>query len=248
MSTNRTLIIEEKFHGPPQSGNGGYVCGLTAIAHGAPCEVRLRMPPPLDKPLELVRSDDGRTILRDGDALVAQAEDHRFELEVPPALSVEEAREVSKRFSGFTSHIFPSCFVCGPLRDPGQGLRIFPGDPTSAGGDAAADTHPVAAPWTPDEQLAGEGGVVAPQFVWAALDCPGAFTTEYREAGRGTVLGSLACTIVEPVLAGRDYVVSGWPLGGEGRKMYAGTAVHDSAGRLCAYGKATWIWIDVASG
>ena len=47
-----SIIISKRYRGPPNSGNGGYVCGRLArhIAGGA--EVTLRAPPPLDKPLD----------------------------------------------------------------------------------------------------------------------------------------------------------------------------------------------------
>jgi hypothetical protein len=48
------LRIEERYRGPPDSGNGGYVCGLVAGFLGGSAEVTLRRPPPLDRTL-LVR-------------------------------------------------------------------------------------------------------------------------------------------------------------------------------------------------
>ena len=79
-----------------------------------------------------------------------------------------------------------------------------------------------------------------PEFVWAALDCPGAFAVEL--VGRGTrVLGRLAVRIDERPRAGEEHVVIGWPLGGEGRRQEAGTALLDADGRLLAVGRAVWI-------
>ena len=37
------LIIERRFNGPPDSGNGGYVCGLLATAVNREVKVRLRV-------------------------------------------------------------------------------------------------------------------------------------------------------------------------------------------------------------
>ena len=39
-----TLVIGSRFCGPPDSGNGGYVCGLIADYLGGPAEVTLRKP------------------------------------------------------------------------------------------------------------------------------------------------------------------------------------------------------------
>jgi hypothetical protein len=260
MTTVGTLSIDPHFHGPPRSGNGGYVCGLLAVEHARPCEVRLRLPPPLDRPLDIVRSDDGSTALLDGEKVVADARDAELALDVPPPPSLAQARLASERYVGFKAHVFPTCFVCGPDRAVGEGLRIFPGD---LEGD-----YVVSAPWKPDASLAvgnshaakkrsgvnnpeDESGASVPtvgiEFMWAALDCPGAFTNEQRNDGRATVLGGLSCTIVEPVRIDTEYVVMGWPIGGEGRKAYAGTAIYSADGALHAFARATWIWIDAAA-
>jgi hypothetical protein len=56
---SETLTIEGRFNGPEGSGNGGYTCGLLARELDGEAEVTLRRPPPLDRPLVLVR-DEGR--------------------------------------------------------------------------------------------------------------------------------------------------------------------------------------------
>ena len=40
---------------------------------------------------------------------------------------------------------------------------------------------------------------------------------------------------------GERCVVVGWPLGEEGRKLYAGTALYGEDGRPLARARATWI-------
>ena len=58
------IVIDRRFRGPNDSGNGGYSAGRFALAHGGDVvEVTLRLPPPLETPLEL----DGERIV-DGDA------------------------------------------------------------------------------------------------------------------------------------------------------------------------------------
>ena len=88
-------------------------------------------------------------------------------LELPGPVSIPEARAADSR-SRFRAHPeehpFPACFVCGPDRAPGDGLRIFPGP--------LADRPLWAAPWTPDPSVTDVGGRVRPEVVWAALDCP----------------------------------------------------------------------------
>ena len=51
-----TILIPERFNGPPGSANGGYTCGLVAGLVGAEeVRVSLRSPPPLDTPMAVLR-------------------------------------------------------------------------------------------------------------------------------------------------------------------------------------------------
>src|SRR5436190_4787386 len=47
-----SIIIGKRYCGPPNSGNGGYVCGRLASHIPGDAEIMLRAPPPLDKPLD----------------------------------------------------------------------------------------------------------------------------------------------------------------------------------------------------
>src|SRR5205814_4453606 len=90
-------------------------------------------------------------------------------------------------------HPFPTCFVCGPQRDVGDGLRILVA--RLDGQDLSADL------WVPDAGLAGPDGTVRPEFVWAALDCPsgiGAFGDEPAD-GPPVLLGRLAVRQLRPI-------------------------------------------------
>jgi hypothetical protein len=40
---------------------------------------------------------------------------------------------------------------------------------------------------------------------------------------------------------GEAYVVTAWPIGSEGRKHRAGSAIHDAGGRRIAVAEALWI-------
>lgn len=223
------IVVDPRFNGPPGSGNGGYTCGLVARLLGESQEVTLRLPPPLGRPLAVTESD-GRTVVRDGEALVAEAVPTEVALEPPEPVGVEQAMHASARYPGFEQHAFPTCFVCGP--DRVDGLRIF------AGPVEGRDL--VAAPWRPDRSLAAGDGTVAQEFVWAALDCPGAFAVGFSDRGE-TVLGRLAARIDRVPVVGEPCVVVGWPLGEDGRKLYAGTALFSEAGDLYAVARATWI-------
>ena len=218
-----TVTIPRRFNGPPDSANGGYASGVVAALLGGEAEVTLRSPPPLDTPLDVVRRN-ASVELRDAETLVAVGEPVELALEVPEPVSVEQAEAARKRYAGFERHAYSTCFTCGP--DRADGLGIFPGP--------VAGRELVAAPWLP---LAGE---IAPELVWAALDCPSGWAVD--EWGRQDVLlGRLAAKLLVPVRGGEPHVVIGWPRGSEGRKRYAGSAIFTANGELVAYSRSTWI-------
>ena len=43
----KSVVIEERFRGPPRSANGGYICGLLAAHIDGDAEITLLAPPPL---------------------------------------------------------------------------------------------------------------------------------------------------------------------------------------------------------
>lgn len=230
------LTIDERFCGPPRSGNGGYVCGCVAGAvagrEGA-VSVRLKAPPPIGTALRLEATGEGARLL-EGEQLIAEAKRASLELAVPPGATLDEAERASRRYLGFAEHNFPTCFVCGPSRRAGDGLRIFPG---------ALDRDPaiLAATWTPDASLADAAGHVRSEFLWAALDCPGAFTRYPLSAGVALVLGELCVSQTAPLEAGATCSLIAWSLGDEGRRHHAGTALHRGDGSLVAFARAVWV-------
>jgi hypothetical protein len=228
------IRIAARFCGPPGSGNGGYTCGRLAAGMRPPVEVTLRRPPPLDRELRILRNPQGQALM-DGDAPVAEARHARLELVPPPCPGLGAATAAAARYHGLAEHAFPTCFVCGPGRAAGDGLRIFAGE--------VPDDSMVAAPWRPDSGLAGADGRVDDAFVWAALDCPGAWAW-LAALDDPLVLGRLTAEIDAPVMAGQPHVVGGWRLGREGRKYYSGTAIWRADGTICARARATWIQVD----
>jgi hypothetical protein len=240
-----TICIERRFRGPPRSGNGGYVCGRLAEFIDGDCRVRLLRPPPLERDLE-VRVDGDTASLCDGEQVVAEARPQAVELALPEPISLAEARTLSPRFRGFEAHAFHSCFVCGPDREAGDGLRIFPG--------ATEDGSRVASPWRPDPSLAGADGCVQQRYVWAALDCPSGWAY-LHPGGRVAVLGQFAVHIAVPVPVVQDLVVVGWPIDDPtadptpnmGRKHLCGSALFDAGGKPLAWAAATWFDVDPVS-
>ena len=66
-----TMTIPHRFRGPPNSGNGGYVCGMLARQIAGAAEVTLRAPPPLETKLDLVEVGTEIWELRQGTATIA---------------------------------------------------------------------------------------------------------------------------------------------------------------------------------
>jgi hypothetical protein len=230
---NDTVRIEARFCGPPGTANGGYLAGLLAAKlGGGGAEVTIRRPIPLDRELRLDRAGDGLDLF-DGDTHLAGVRPASLAIAPPPAVSPAEAALATRAFPRFTGHPIPRCFVCGPERTSGDGLRILPGP-------VPGRESIYASPWTPDESLADESGTVRPEHLWAALDCIGAFAV--NEPPRGlALLGKLAAEILNPVAAGEPLVVVGWPISRDGRKLHPGTAILGAAGDLRAIARATWI-------
>jgi hypothetical protein len=215
--------IAGRYNGPPESANGGYACGLLAAYLDGEAEVTLRVPPPLERELE-VAAVDGRVELRDGDTLVAEAERVSLEVDVPAPVSLAEAEEASTRYAGFEDHAYATCFSCGPGRE--DGLGVFAGPVEGREGL-------VATPWTPDAD-------VRPEVVWAALDCPSGWAVDDFQR-EGVLLGRMAARILRLPAPGEPHVVMGWRVGAEGRKRFAGSALLTAAGEPLAWSRSTWI-------
>ncbi len=229
---DKIIVIDKRFQGPPTSGNGGYVCGRLSQFVDAPAvTVRLLLPTPLDTELE-VRETEGGLILLDGGIVLAKARPAKLVLEPPPCPSYEEAEAASCGSRGFTSHWFPTCFVCGPNR--GDGRRICAG-PVEGG-------ERVACPWIPDASVASAWGSVSPEFLWAVLDCPGAFTFP-QPAGEAILLGELQAELFGDVSVGERCVLVAWQIASHGRKHHTATALFGESGTCRALGLATFLTV-----
>jgi len=228
------VSIASRFCGPPDSGNGGYSVGLLAREFDYRAEVTLRMPPPLDTPMSIkrVRIEHGGEIARmlDGDHVVGEAAAWQGELTPPAMIPGQDAAHAAQSYAGFHHHHFPSCFVCGPERGEGDGLRIFPG--------ASGHGNVFAAPWTPSESLADADGKIDPLFIAAALDCPGYFSLAMEDKA---LLGRMALHISGSLRLGETAIVVAHKEGEEGRKRFASTAIYGQGGNLVAASRQVWI-------
>ena len=231
-----SLTITARHNGPPGSANGGYTCGLLAQQVAAEAiEVTLRKPPPLERPL-LLAGDAEHVELRDGERLVAEARPAELLLDVPEAVAAEELEraEAGGHEHWTAKHPFPTCFVCGPDRAPGDGLRIFPLE-------LPGNDRMFGARWRPDESLAAGDGSVRPEYVWAALDCPTSAPVANFGAGPPMVLARMTARLGCSVRTGEQHSILSWPLARDGRKREAAAALYDSAGRMLCASKALWI-------
>ena len=89
-----------------------------------------------------------------------------------------------------------------------------------------------------------ESGLVAREFVWAALDCPTGYT--FTETGKAPpiLLGRLAVEITSRPRAGEACVVLARETRRDGRKLFAQAALHTSKGAALAIAEATWLLVD----
>jgi hypothetical protein len=216
------LTIDRRYRGPLTSANGGYACGrLAAYVEAPEVEVTLRLPPPLERPLAVERDGELARLL-EGDALVAEARPAAVDVDPPPPVSLGDADAAHDRHVRGGGDGFGECFVCGTRAD-GLGVHVGP----------VAGREPLHAATVVLDQP-------APELVWAAIDCPGAYAVGAE--GRGDiVLGRMTARIERMPRCGERCVVVAWPLGEDGRKLHAGTALFAGDGALLALAKQVWI-------
>ncbi|HKE65405.1 MAG TPA: hypothetical protein VKB59_12260 [Micromonosporaceae bacterium] len=222
-----TVVIESRYNGPAGTGNGGWSAGTIAALVDRPggTVVTLLAPPPLATPLSVVRDADRVSVVGPDGVTVGEGAPAHVDTEPVPPVDFATAVEASKDYSGLADHPFPTCFVCGPQRAIGDGLRLFPG---------RLGSGRTAAPWrVPDD--------VTQTMVWAALDCPGGWTVGVE--ARPYVLGRIAVRLDGVPAPGDECVVMGQLLSSEGRKALVATTLYSPTGEPLARSRATWIAI-----
>jgi hypothetical protein len=218
------MLIPARFNGPPGSGNGGWSAATFATAAGARLggpafEVTLRVPPPLETSLSWAH---GAVLAPDGTRVAEVAAVDGVGPAVAAA-SYGDALAAAAAYPGLVDHPFPGCYVCGPDRAEGDGLRIFPG---------RLPDGRTAAPWTAPTDVRAE-------TMWAALDCPGGWAV--LGAGRVYVLGRIAAAVEALPEPGAACVVVGVGDAAQGRKAQVRSTVYGPDGRALATARATWI-------
>jgi hypothetical protein len=256
------LVVPARFCGPPSSGNGGWSAGAVAAYAGNGCPtdharpwpaitVSLLAPPPLEVPMSIAPGDGGDrnggvVATYEGKPVLAARCTTDDVSDVEP-VTPGEARAAEASYAGLTSHPFPTCFSCGTGREPGDGLRIFPGRVADHDGHAR-----VAATWTPDPSVAEDYHAYVDDqpraglpVTWAALDCVGGWAGDLEE--RLMVLARITVRVDSLPVVGEEHVLVG--LGGrrEGRKTWTSSTMYDADGRVVASAAHLWVAFDPAA-
>jgi hypothetical protein len=177
----------------------------------------------------------------DGEKILIEAKPGTLDFVVPDPPGYDEACGAAESSLALkptphphmTGHgIHPICFCCGADVPDGGGLKIHPGRVTGR--------NMVAAPWTPAPEYGDEQGFVRTEFIWTALDCPGAFALRELTDSFPGLSGRLVGCIDRPLRCGEPCVVIAWPVRIDGRKLYAGTALFNADGQIVGRTLATW--------
>ncbi|KJY44800.1 hypothetical protein VR46_18355, partial [Streptomyces sp. NRRL S-444] len=235
MTDFETITVPARLCGYPGVAFGGYVAGVLATRAAAKTvRVDFRRPVPTDTPVRLAPTAEGGVRLVDGEHLLAAATPAEPAVEAPEAPSWEQARAAADAYRAAPPDGMVDCFGCGLHRTPATGLRLHCG---RVPGSAL-----VAAAWTAGPELGGADGLLPPELVWGALDCPGNAAGRLLDDRRaGAVTAALTARLLRPVPVGAGLVSYAWLLGTEGRKYRVGTALATAEGDLCAIGEALWV-------
>jgi hypothetical protein len=230
-----SLIIDPRFNGPNSSGNGGWVSGrLARLLGDEPASVTLRAPTPLGVALSVRSQENGGIALESGDRLIAEAQVASLDVDVPSPPDWQEAEAagaLARRANAQgVEGPYARCFGCGLARS--DGLSIVPGP--------VGNTGVVATTWT--APTVGSGGEFSVEATWAALDCSAGFAWMRQLPPETPIITArMTATIDQALVVGERYVVIGWPIAREGRKLHAGTAIFDVDGRIRARSKQLWL-------
>ncbi len=122
------VMIERRYNGPPDSGNGGWSAGTFAALVDRPAGtvVTLRQPPPLDTPFSVVRVGVSVRVYTPDGALVAEAEPTEFDSDLVEPVDFATASIAAKRYPGLGGSSVPDMLR---LRAGALGRRRAPAIP-----------------------------------------------------------------------------------------------------------------------
>jgi hypothetical protein len=226
-----SLVLDPRFNGPRGSANGGYACGALGELVDGPAEVSLYSPPPLGVPLDVRFYEEGEVEARHEGTVIARARPVDGVAADPPVRpSLADAREASRRHPWHGhDNLFSDCYVCGSRRHDGLGIHF---------GSLRGHPGVTAAVFLADATVPNRDGVVAPDMVWAALDCPSYAPPLWEHP---SLLARLAVERLDCVEVGEPTIALGWHIASEGRKHHTASALLGTDGRVLARGRALWI-------
>jgi hypothetical protein len=239
MSTT-TFTIPKQFCGPPGSSNGGYFCGTVASFFDYSVSIRLKAPPPLDTEMHIQRNSEQALVLA-GKQVIAQVKRSDDPIEPAPFISFDSAAQCSEEglAGSLINHPFPECFVCGPNRTSGDGMRIFTGP------DKNQSLH--AASWNAHPAWSSDGCEVDIPFIWSALDCPSsgpAFATSIQpDSDIAYVLGTLDIRVISRPKINETYAVVCAVDEGDERLYRTRVSLYANDSTLLATGAAIWVQV-----
>jgi hypothetical protein len=257
------LVVPSRFRGPPSSGNGGWSAGAVSAHAGTQCPhdhsrpwpavtVSLLAPPPLDASMVLAPGEDGGVVASYAGKPVLSARCTSDDVVDVPGVPLAEARAAEAAYVGLTGHPFPSCFSCGTGREPGDGLRIFPGRVADVPTEGGPDQPRVAASWVPDPSVAEDFHAYADEHpraslpvTWAALDCVGGWAGDLEE--RLMVLARMTVRLDALPRIGEEHVVVGMGRRRDGRKTWTASTMYDSSGSVVGSAEHLWVAVDPAA-
>ncbi len=227
-----TVVLDPRNNGPRRSSNGGFACGTFAEQVGGTAWVRLLAPPPLGTPLTVDFNPDGATFTA-GDKPIATARRATpFVLEPPVVPSMDVVEAASQLYPGrHTRNALSDCIVCGPHR--ADGMHVTPG-PLSIPGQEV-----LVAPFVPHEQEAVDG-IVRPEAVWGALDCP-SYPAALMRQKKIAFLGELTAHRRREIEVGEELVVVSWTIDSGSRSHRTASVIVDADDEVVASAHATWV-------
>jgi hypothetical protein len=98
----------------------------------------------------------------------------------------------------------------------------------------------LACDWQPDASLVDSQGIVATEFVWSALDCPGFFALGLPE-DKISLLAQTTCSIDKPIPGNQPLIIFAWKRYIDGRKGFSAAALANSEGEVIARPEHLWI-------
>lgn len=225
-----TIRIPSRFNGPVNAANGGYICGVLSRHLPWDAEFRLKKMIPVEQDLTLEVGADSANLYA-GESIYITAHPGGVNKRMPPPNpGFEAAKIASKKYIGRqVATAYGQCFVCSLLR-PDDGMQIHAGQ--------TEDPEVYASHWIPEDYMM-EGEKIATEFIYAALDCPGAYAA-MGTTQKELLLGTFAVHIDGEIQAGEQCVVTAWCSERAGRKSFSHTALYGADESLVARADAIW--------